>query len=125
MFGFEALGVEFLAGAAGSWDIGSFLENSGTTLRTWFNAGLMVVGLVAIAFAAWQIVSGLMSHGKKPTNWGVAIVLLLVGGVLASSTGFNFMEGIAKGGEKTIEDLGSGSTGGTIFLLDYDNIFLP
>lgn len=118
MFG---VNVELLAGARGSWDIGSFLTNSGSTLTTWFNAGLLVLGLIAVAFATWQIVSGLMSHGKKPVNWGVAIILLLVGGVLASATGFDFMRGIAGGGKKTIEDLG---TGGTIFLLDYGKMFL-
>lgn len=118
MFGLE-LGVEFLTatanGAAGDWDIGSFLTNSSETLRVWFNAILLIVGLVAIAYATWQIVSGLMSHGKKQVNWAVSIILLLVGGVLASTTGFDFMQGIAGGGKKTIEDLG----GGTIMLFEY------
>lgn len=120
MFGLES-GVEFLAAtasnaASGDWDIGSFLTNSSETLRTWFNAGLLVLGLVAIVYATWQIVSGLMSHGKKQVNWAVSIILLLVGGVLASTTGFDFMQGIAGGGKKTIEDLG---TGGTIMLFEY------
>lgn len=120
MFGLETVGVEFVAGAAGSWDVGSFLTNSSSTLTTWFNAGLLVLGLIAVAWATWQIVSGLMSHGKKQVNWGVSIILLLVGGVLASATGFDFMQGIASGGKKTIEDLG---TGGTIFMLDFGKSF--
>lgn len=110
-------------GAKGAWDIGSFLTNSSTTLQTWFNAALIIVGLVAIFWAAWQITTGLMSHGKKQTNWAVSIILLIVGGVLAGSGGgFKFIQGIAGGGKKTIEDLG----GGTIStLFDFGTMFLP
>lgn len=111
--------IDILAGAG--WDLGSFLTNSKSTLTTWFGAAIMILGIVAIAYATWQIVSGLMSHGKKQTNWAVAIMLLIVGGALSMTTGFQFMQEIASGGQKTIKDLG----GGTITSFYYMKSFLP
>lgn len=105
--------------ANNNWDLTSFLNNSQKTLTTWFNAGLLIVGLVAVAFAAWQIVSGLMSHGKKQVNWGITITLLFVGGALAASGGFDFVRGIAEGGKQTITDLGSGNANAIMVFRHY------
>ncbi|MCC2248992.1 hypothetical protein JUJ52_03340 [Virgibacillus sp. AGTR] len=112
--------VELLAGAGG-WDLRTFLQNSFNTLGDWFSLAVMILGIVAVAYAIWQIVSGLMSHGKKQTNWAVAIILLLVGGTLAMTTGFQFVQNIASGGRKTIEDLG----GQTITMFHFAKTFLP
>lgn len=101
---------------AGAWDLSSFLKNSATTLHTWFSLAILILGVTAVAYAAWQIVSGLMSHGKKQTNWAVAIILLIVGGALSASGGFDFVQKIASGGKQTISDLGNGKSG-MIFLL--------
>lgn len=106
---------------AGSWDLRTFLQNSFRTLDQWFSLAAMVVGLVAIAWATWQIVSSLMSQGKKQINWAVAIILLLVGGALSMSNGFQFVRGIANSGQKTINDLG----GQTIVMFQYIKSFLP
>lgn len=113
--------IELVAGAASGWDLRNFLTNSFTTLGEWFSLAVMILGICAVAYAIWQIVSGLMSQGKKQTNWAVAIVLLLVGGALSMSTGFAFVQSIAEGGKTTIEDLG----GQTITLFHFTNIFLP
>lgn len=93
---------------AGAWDLESFLTNLSSTLTNWFGLATTVLGIVAVAYATYQIVSGLMSHGKKQVNWGITIFLLLVGGALSVSGGFRFVQGIAEGGRKTIEDLGGG-----------------
>lgn len=118
MFNFNT--IELLAGSGG-WDLRSFLTNMFTTLGDWFSLAIMILGLVAVAYAAWQIVSGLMSQGKKQTNWAVSIILLLVGGALSMTTGFEFVQGIASGGRKTIEDLG----GQTITMFNFAKSFLP
>lgn len=99
----------FVAGAKG-FDVGTFLSNSGTTLGTWFSLASIIIGLVAIIYAIWQIASGLMSHGKKQVNWFITIILLFFGGVLTLGTGggFDYIKGIAGGGKQTIEDLGGG-----------------
>lgn len=109
--------MNYLVLGAAKWDLGSFLKNSQTTLTNWIGLAVTIVGIVAVAYAIWQIVSGLMSQGKKQTNWAVAIILLLVGGALSASGGFKFVQDIAAGGQKTITDLGSGKATQTITLL--------
>lgn len=112
--------MNLVAGADSGWDIRTFLENSLDTLGEWFSLGVMILGIVAVVFAIYQIVSGLMSQGKKQTNWVVAIILLLVGGTLSMSTGFQFVQDIASGGRKTIEDLG----GQTITMFHFAKTFM-
>lgn len=106
---------------AGSWDLRTFLQNSFRTLDQWFSLAVAIVGLVAIAWATWQIVSALMSQGRKQINWAVSIILLIVGGALSASGGFQFVRGIAESGQKTINDLG----GQTIMMFQYIKSFLP
>ncbi|MGX1266751.1 hypothetical protein RKD55_004695 [Rossellomorea marisflavi] len=102
---FEVSSIELLAGSSG-WDLRSFLTNSFSTAGEWISLAIMILGLVAVAISVWQIVTGLISQGKKQTNWAVSIMLLLVGGALSMTTGFQFVQSIASGGRKTIEDLG-------------------
>lgn len=102
---FEVSSIELLAGSSG-WDLRNFLNNSFSTLGEWFSLAVMILGIVAVAYSIYQIVTGLMSQGKKQTNWAVTIILLLVGGALSMTTGFQFVQKIAGGGRKTIEDLG-------------------
>lgn len=118
MFDFSS--IELLAGSGG-WDLRSFLTNMFNTLGDWISLAVMILGIVAVGYAIWQIVSGLMSQGKKQTNWAVAIMLLLVGGALSMTTGFEFVQSIASGGRKTIEDLG----GQTITIFSFTKSFLP
>ncbi len=92
---------------SGAWDLGSFLNNSKSAIEKWGGAFIMLIGVVAIIVAAYQIISGLISHGKKQVNWGISIALLVIGGAF-SIGGFNFVNGIASGGKKTIDDLGNG-----------------
>ncbi|MCR6108731.1 hypothetical protein HXA34_20755 [Salipaludibacillus agaradhaerens] len=118
MFNFS--NMELLAGSSG-WDVRTFLENAFGTVGDWLALGLMILGVAAIGLAIWQITTGLMSQGQKQTKWGLSITLLLLGGVLAMPTGFSFIQGIAKGGRQTIEDLG----GQTIVLFQFAKTFLP
>lgn len=113
--------IELVAGASSGWDLRNFLNNSFDTLGEWLGLIVMIIGLVAVFYAIWQIVTGLMSQGKKQTNWGVAIILLIVGGALSATTGFQFVQDIAGGGRSTIEDLG----GQTITMFHVMNTFLP
>lgn len=106
--------VEMLAG--NQWSLGNFLKNSTNTIGNWISLAVVLLGVVAIGWSVWMIVSGLMSQGRKQTNWAIAIILLLVGGVLAVGGGFDFVKQIAGGGQATIEDLGR--SGGTI-IFDY------
>ena len=92
--------------ANGKWSLDNFLQNAAGTAKTWGGYFIVLMGIIMIIVAAWQIGSGLMSHGKKQTNWAVAIVLLILGGAFAVG-GFNFVANIASGGADTINSLGS------------------
>lgn len=89
-----------------AWDIGTFLQNATNTLKEWGNYFIILIGVVMVVVAVYQIAKGLISHGKTQTNWFVAAGLLLVGGALMVG-GFTWVAGIAEGGKKTIDDLGS------------------
>ena len=105
------------------WSIDSFLTNLVGKLKTWGNLIMILVGVVMVIAAVWQIGTGLMSNGKKQINWVVSIALLLLGGALASfglsgNGAWNWVSGIAEGGKTTIDELGGTTTpGSTIMLL--------
>ena len=89
----------------GSWDLTSFLSNATEQVQTWGRAFLTLVGVVGVVWAAFQIISGLMSQGKKQVSYGTNAILLLVSGALVA-TGLDLVLDISKGGQQTIQDLG-------------------
>lgn len=110
---------------AGNWDLGNFLKNATTTLKGWGNLLIILLGVVMIIVGVVKLVKGLISQGRGQTNWVVVILLLVVGGALMVG-GFTWVSGIAQGGKKTIDDLGSGSGGMIIPCLDYIKVmYLP
>lgn len=88
-----------------AWDLGSFLQNATETIKQWGGYLIILIGVVMVIAAVYQIAKGLMSGGKTQVNWAVAIVLLILGGAFMVG-GFSFVSNIASGGKKTIEDLG-------------------
>ena len=91
-----------------AWDLGSFLQNATTTLKTWGGYLICLIGVVMVVWAVVMIARGLISHGKTQVSWPVAIILLILGGAFMAG-GFAFVANIASGGKKTIEDLGNGT----------------
>lgn len=89
----------------GSWDLTSFLTNATNQVQTWGGGFLTLVGVVGVIWAAFQIISGLMSQGKKQVSYGTNVILLLVSGALFA-TGLDLVLEISKGGQQTIQDLG-------------------
>lgn len=110
--GVSAVVVSILSSLTAEWDLGTFLQNSSTTLQTWGGYFFALVGVIMIIVGIYQIAKGFISHGKTQTNWFIAIALLVIGGALLVG-GWSWVAGIAKGGKKTIDDLGNG-TGDTI-----------
>lgn len=111
--------------ATSTWDITSFLTNSKTTLSSWFALASAIIGVIVLFVGVWMIASGLMSNGKKQTNWIVAIICLIVGGALASTGGWSLVEKIGEGGQTTIKDLGAGKKAATIIMMPDFEIHLP
>lgn len=103
-----------------TFDITQFGQNLYTKLREWGNILIIIIGVVMMIVAVWQIAKGLIQHGKAQVNWAVAIALLILGGALASFGGsgvsgtgaWDWLEGIAEGGKNTIDDLGGAGGGG-------------
>lgn len=92
-------------GGATAWSITSLLKNGAEMLRGWGSYIIIILGIVALIAAAYMIVTGLISHGKKQTSWPVAIILLILGGVLFAG-GWNMWVGqISATGQSTIQDL--------------------
>lgn len=96
-----------------AWDLGSFLQNSTKTLKTWGGYLIILIGVVMVVWSVVMIARGLISHGKTQISWPVAVILLILGGAFMVG-GFSFVSNIASGGKQTIEDLGNG---GTILLM--------
>lgn len=108
-----------------TFDITAFGTNLYKMLREWGNILVIIIGVVMMIVAVWQIAKGLIQHGKAQVSWAVAIALLIIGGALASfgatsladpdNGAWGWIEKIASGGRTTIEDLGqpAGGTGGT------------
>lgn len=91
-----------------AWDITNFLTNSKSTLDKWFGLTVVIVGLIVLFVGVWMIASGLMSHGKKQTNWIIAILCLVIGGAMATTGGWDLVKTIGDGGKTTITELGTG-----------------
>ena len=92
-----------------NWSLDQLLKNS-KTYAIGIGGGIITLsGVILMIVAGVQIATGLMSHGKKQTNWVIVIVMLIVGGIFTWG-GFTQLAKIASGAQKTIEDLGKGKT---------------
>lgn len=91
-----------------AWDLGSFLQNATSTLKTWGGYLIILIGVVMVVWSVVMIARGLISHGKTQVSWPVTIILLILGGAFMVG-GFSFVSNIASGGKQTIEDLGNGT----------------
>lgn len=91
-----------------TWDVGTFLEGLSTNVESWLKIIVSLVGLIMVGVAIYQIASGLMSHGRKQTNWFTVILLFLIGGAFVAG-GLKWAMDIAKGGKETIDKMGTGS----------------
>ena len=92
------------------WDLTNFLQNSTTRVKFWGGLFLTLMGVALVIYGGYQVVTGLMSHGKKQVNWPIVIISLIVGGALAASGGSNLLFNIAGGGKQTITELGQKAT---------------
>lgn len=100
--------------AASGWTINNFLTKAAEALNGWGSIVVVILGLVAIIAAAYQIVTGLISHGKKQTSWPIVIALLLVGGIFVAigmSTGLAGTDvgKIANGVGNEVNTMGQGT----------------
>lgn len=103
------------AGAPATFDLEQFLVNATAKVKDWGGLLFILMGAVLLLIAIIKIVSGLISHGKKPVNWVVCVIMLILGGALVSfgagADAWGWVQNIAVGGKNTIDQLGGGGGG--------------
>ena len=103
--------VQLNTGSGEVWSISKFLKNAGTSVGFWGSLFIVILGFVALIWAAYQLVTGLMSHGQKQISWPKVIIAAIVGGAFIASGGWTlWTEIIAGGGGQTLIDLGNGAS---------------
>lgn len=93
-----------------AWDIGTFLKNATTTFQFWGGLLISLIGVVLVIYSVIMGAKYFMSKGQSQDGPVKIFVCLLVGGALFAG-GWRLISEIAKGGEKSIRDMGSGSGG--------------
>lgn len=93
-----------------AWDVGTFLKNATTTLQFWGGLFISLLGVVLIVYAVVMIVKYFTSKGQSQDGPLKIFFCILIGGALLGG-GWKLISEIAKGGEKSIRDMGSGSGG--------------
>jgi hypothetical protein len=91
----------------GNWSVTSFLNNLDQSLRAWGNLLVAIIGIVMVIVAVVKIAQGLISHGKTQVNWVVNLLMFFLGGALAFGGGWGLVQNISKGGQSTLETLGT------------------
>lgn len=94
-----------------AFDIGTFLKNATSTLQGWGVSLLILLGCVGIVWAGVLLILKLTASPQKEqqqAGWGKIALLLLVGGALFTG-GFNIVQTVSSGGQRSIEDLGRGT----------------
>ena len=89
------------------FSINNFLNNLKASLGTWGSVIVVIIGLVMVIVAVFNIAKGLMSGGRGQVNWVMNIALFFIGGALAFGGGWALLQNVSGAGSATIMDLGS------------------
>ena len=81
--------IYFMAGY-----ISGLLTNFKGNMNTWIGIAAVIAGLVMMLVGIVKVAKGLMSHGGGQVNWVTNILLLVIGGLLATS-GFSAVSSFA------------------------------
>ena len=94
------------------WTIDNFLKNLNGRLNTWGGLIVTVLGVVMLIVGIFNIAKGMMGGGRGQVNWVLNIALIVVGGALAFSGGWQLLTDISKGTGQSLNDLGTSSNAG-------------
>ena len=93
------------ASGSGYGDVGTMLQNGGQNIEYWASIVVVILGVIALLVAAYMLVTGLISHGKKQTSWVVVILLFVIGGVLMIG-GWQVLVNVGGAANSTIQSWG-------------------
>lgn len=93
-----------------NWDVRTFLTNGASYVEVAGGLLLILLGTVGVVWGGVLLIKKLMAGQQDQTSWGKIILLILIGGALGIG-GWQLMEQIASGGQKTILDIGGGTRG--------------
>ena len=94
---------------ATEWSIGNFLGALQGSVLNYVKIIIVIIGIVMVGFGVYQIAKNLISHGKGQTNWVVTFALIIIGGTLMLTSGFDLLTTIGRSGKGSIESLGDGT----------------
>lgn len=97
------------AALSANWSFGKMLGAFQQTALNYVKIIAMIVGIVMVGVGIYQIAKNLISHGKGQTNWVITFLLILVGGTLALSTGWDVVGNLVNGGKETLDSMGQGT----------------
>ena len=98
------------ANDANKWTIDQFLKNLNTSLTGWGRLLVTVLGVAMLIVGIFNIAKGMMGGGRGQVNWVLNIALIVVGGALAFSGGWDLLTNISKGTGESLNSLGTTSS---------------
>ena len=107
----------------GTWTLQNF-TSSGKDLAANVGAAVcMILGAVMIVVALVKAATGLLSHGKKQTEWVPIVVLFIAGVIFVGAAGVikatvAGQDGLGKQLGNTIQNMGTSPTVGTEFQVE-------
>ena len=87
----------------GATSIGKFLGTLLGNIQNYVFIIIMIVGIVMVGAGIIQVAKNLISHGKTQTNWIVTIALIVIGGILMLTGGFDVVAKFTKDSETTLD----------------------
>lgn len=85
-------------------DIGTMFDNAKNNIANWGGKFIMVLGVILALAGIIILIVGLINHGKKPVQWGLCIVMIVLGLVFARA-GYGAVEGFGDTAVNTLEQL--------------------
>lgn len=90
------------------WTISKFLDALQQSIGNYVKIIIMIIGLVMVGFGIYQIAKNLISGGKGQTNWVTTFLLIIVGGTLMLSGGWEVIRHFSGGSKTTLDNMGQG-----------------
>lgn len=93
----------------GGFELSNLLKSATGKVNDYAQSLVVIIGVVMVVAAIYQIGKGFMSGGRGQTNWAMAIGCLIVGGAICVTGGYKLIADVAKGGKDTINSMGANS----------------